>query len=563
MRMPARDRSVHLLRLRFGMAAVVVFQALFWMGRHSAEPGAALHEGLRLAIIATGLAAIAFTYLPAAERGARAAALVAGTVLLVLQPWLAAAQGLSMDRALPAMILGFVVCAIAASNTEVAVFTAGSVLATVASALAYAGPAGVPWIAVLLMLGSSVGGATIGLFRLRSEAQLTREIARRRTIESELRAAQAHLESILHGTSDGLLGVHYDAGGPLITFANRRFGEIFGFDPASVVGRRDEEVRALAAPSFRHPEDFERGVRALYERREDAQLVELEVAQPRPAVIERWSGPIRDQRGTAVGRIWSFRDVTQARAMAREREEYAARLEATNTELARASRAKDAFLANLSHELRTPLSVIIGYLKLVLEGGLTPEESAEFVLRSTASATHLLQLISDMLDLTRLEAGTAEIEVEQLPVAPVVHEVHALTQVLASAKGLELRVDADPAVRVLADRQRLKQVLLNLVGNALKFTHAGHVAVTAAARNGHVEFRVRDTGRGIPLDQQGLLFRKFMRLDTRTTATEEGVGLGLSICRELVTLMGGRIELASEGPGRGTEVRFTLPRVAE
>ncbi len=177
-------------------------------------------------------------------------------------------------------------------------------------------------------------------------------------------------------------------------------------------------------------------------------------------------------------RVWAFRDVTHQRGLTRELKEYAARLEATNVELARASRAKDSFLANLSHELRTPLGVIIGYQNLVLEGGLAPEEPAEFIQRSTASATRLLRLISDMLDLTRLEAGTAEITIEPLPVGPLIGEIR------------------------------------DLVGNALKFTAEGSVTVAAPAENGHVLFSVRDTGRGVPREQQGLLFRKFMRLDS-------------------------------------------------
>jgi len=205
--------------------------------------------------------------------------------------------------------------------------------------------------------------------------------------------------------------------------------------------------------------------------------------------------------------------------------------------------------------------VIIGYLNLVIEGGLRPEESRDFLLRSNQSAIHLLQLISDMLDLTRLESGTAVLTVEPLEVSPVLEEVRALTEVLASAKGLRLDVASAAGLVVLADRQRLKQVLLNLVGNALKFTAAGGVTVTASSEGGAVGFVVRDTGCGIPPDQQELLFGKFMRLDSRATAPTDGVGLGLSICRELVTLMGGQITLSSAGLERGTEVRFTLPEV--
>jgi signal transduction histidine kinase len=269
---------------------------------------------------------------------------------------------------------------------------------------------------------------------------------------------------------------------------------------------------------------------------------------------------MRDADGTIVGRLWAFRDVTRERATRRERDEHAARLETANAELERASRAKDLFLANLSHELRTPLAVIIGYLNLVIEGGLSPEEQRDFVVRSNDSAIHLLRLISDMLDLTRLESGTAVIAVEPMDAAPVVEEVRALTEVLAATKGLRIATAVDPTVAVLADPPRVKQILLNLVGNALKFTTTGGVTITVVTEGETVAFVVRDTGCGIPPEQQSLLFGKFMRLDSRATAPEDGVGLGLSICRELVTLMGGEIALTSAGLERGTEVRFTLPR---
>lgn len=247
---------------------------------------------------------------------------------------------------------------------------------------------------------------------------------------------------------------------------------------------------------------------------------------------------------------------TRVETELREAQHY---LERTNAELRRANRAKDVFLANLSHELRTPLSIIIGYQDLILEGGLPEVEVRDFIERSTASARHLLCLISDMLDLTRLEAGTAQLEVEPIGVEIILREVLQLTEVLARAKGLALHVTSQAGLHVLADPQRLKQVLLNLVGNALKFTQSGSVTVTADVDDGQVRFRVRDTGPGIPHNKQQLLFQKFVRLDTRATA-QQGVGLGLSICRELVTLMGGSIALRSEGTGRGTELCVTLPR---
>jgi signal transduction histidine kinase len=558
--MRSDDARNHILRLRVGMLIIAACQAVFWVVRAQVDPGLDLHPVIRSIILAQALGFVVVSFLPLGLRYAQPLSLVAGSSAIAWQAALSAVSGSSMDFILPLVILVFAVCGISANRREMVASALAATMAAVMVGLAHQRMgAEAPSLAILLIVSATAAGSLVSWFRLRSDELLRREIRTRKRIAAELRATQAHLESILNATSDGLLGVRYADGGHRISFANRRFGELFALDPDSVVGKLDAAVRAEASGSFRDPELFERDVQELYRDRAAERLTELDLVSPREGILERWSGPITDPHGSIVGRIWAFRDVTAARRMAREREEYATRLETTNAELGRASRAKDAFLANLSHELRTPLSVIIGYQNLVLEGGLSAEEAQEFLQRSTASATHLLQLISDMLDLTRLEAGTAELTIEPLPVAPLVREVRDLAEVLAAKKGLALRVDTSGDATVLGDRQRVKQVLINLVGNALKFTSEGEIRISAEQRNGMVYFRVSDTGRGISPEQQGLLFQKFMRLDTATTSSEEGVGLGLSICRELVTLMGGEIALASPGLGLGTEVRFALP----
>lgn len=544
------------------MAVVAVLHPLFWLGRHGRDPAEAAVEWVRLAIVLAAVGLIAFTYSRTAIRRFGQQAMLGGIALVLGGgSWILALQGWRTEYVIAPTIVFFVVAAIAVSPAETALTLVLALVAPAVATLARGvAPADLPVVQMLLLASAAIGGTFVSWFRIRSQALLREEIARRELLETDLDGARAHLESILNATSDGILGVRYTSAGPRISFANRRFGEIFELPPQAVVGALDESVRGAAARSFRHPEDFERNVAWLYAHPAAVRVDVLELVHPGPGVLERWSGPIEGADGAVVGRIWAFRDVTVERGMQRELDEHAAWLEASNAELARASRAKDLFLANLSHELRTPLSVIIGYLNHVLEGGLTAEESRDFLARSNRSAIHLLQLISDMLDLTRLESGTAVLSVEPISVAPVIDEVRTLTEVLASAKGLRLEVALDPDLWVLADPQRLKQVLLNLVGNALKFTSAGTVTVLTAVVGDEVAFVVRDTGCGIPVDQQELLFGKFMRLDSRATAPEEGVGLGLSICRELVTLMGGAITLTSAGLGCGTEVRFTLPR---
>lgn len=559
-----REDSLHAARLRIGMAVVAVLHPLFWFGRRGIDPAEAEVEWVRIAIVLVAVALIGFTYSATAVRRFGQLAMLAGIALVLGGgSWILALQGWRTEYVIAPTIVFFVVAAVAANPLESALVIALALVAPAACTLAHGVPlAQLPVVPMLLVVSAAVGGTFVSWFRVRSQTLLREEIARRAILEADLDGARAHLESILNATSDGILGVRYTPEGPRITFANRRFGELFELPPRAVVGALDDAVRDAAARSFRHPEEFERNVAWLYAHPDAVRVDELELVHPSPGVLERWSGPIESPDGAIVGRIWAFRDVTVERGMQREIDEHAAWLEATNAELARASRAKDLFLANLSHELRTPLSVIIGYLNHVLEGGLTPDEVIDFLQRSNRSAVHLLQLISDMLDLTRLESGTAVLSVEPIAVGPVVEEVRALAEVLASAKGLALDLRLDPDLRVFADPQRLKQVLLNLVGNALKFTSAGGVTVSAVADGGEVVFLVRDTGCGIPLDQQELLFGKFMRLDSRATAPVDGVGLGLSICRELVTLMGGKIGLTSAGLGEGTEVRFTLPSAA-
>jgi signal transduction histidine kinase len=545
------------------MAVVAVLHPLFWLERRGIDPTEVDVEWVRLGIVIGAVALIAFTYTSAVRRYGQHATLVGISLLLLASSWILVLQGWGTQYVIGPVILFFVIGAIAANALETAVIVGLALVAPLTLTLLHrAPPQGFPGVPLLLLASSAIGGTVTSWFRNRSQALLRQEIQRREQVEADLRGAHTHLESILNATSDGILDVQFAPDGPRISFANRRFGEIFRLSPTAVVGQLDRDVRASAARSFRSPVAFEENVAWLYANPDAVRVDELEIVHPRPVLLERWSGPVRDVDGSVVGRVWAFRDVTVERATRRERDEHAARLETANAELERASRAKDVFLANLSHELRTPLSVIIGYLNLVIEGGLSAEECRDFLVRSNQSAIHLLRLISDMLDLTRLESGTAVIAVEPMAVQPVLEEVRALTEVLATAKGLELVIDADPALFVLADRQRLEQILLNLVGNALKFTATGGVSVRAGAFADEVAFVVRDTGCGVPPDQQQLLFGKFMRLDSRATAPADGVGLGLSICRELVTLMGGHITLTSAGLACGTEVRFTLPRAS-
>lgn len=231
-----------------------------------------------------------------------------------------------------------------------------------------------------------------------------------------------------------------------------------------------------------------------------------------------------------------------------------------------ADRVKSAFLATMSHELRTPLNSIIGFTGIILlgrAGPLNPEQVKQLEM-VRGSARHLLALINDVLDISKIEAAQLEVTREPVAVRAAVEKVAGIVQPLAEKKGLALRVDLGREVdTVMSDQRRVEQVLLNLLNNAVKFTEQGAVTLrvwkeTAPGSRERLHFQVRDTGIGIKPADLATLFQPFRQVDSGLTRQHEGTGLGLAICRRLAGLMGGEINVESEW-GRGSVFTFTLP----
>jgi GAF domain-containing protein len=230
-----------------------------------------------------------------------------------------------------------------------------------------------------------------------------------------------------------------------------------------------------------------------------------------------------------------------------------------------ASQHKSQFLANMSHELRTPLNAILGYTELMADGayGEPSEKMLGILKRLEANGKHLLGLINDVLDLSKIEAGQLVLELSDYCIQDIAQTVRSTLEPLAADKKLAFKLELAPELPAgHGDGRRLTQVLINLVGNAIKFTDAGEVAIKAEANNGSFHVSVRDTGPGISAADQAKLFQEFQQADNTITKKKGGTGLGLAISKRIIAMHGGKIWVESQ-PGRGSTFAFTLPVVAE
>ena len=280
---------------------------------------------------------------------------------------------------------------------------------------------------------------------------------------------------------------------------------------------------------------------------------------------------IRNDRGEITGIIRSLLDVTErnlAAVAARKVEQYAMELRNKNEQLGHALEAarsatvaKSRFLASVSHELRTPLNGIIGFSELLHDGKLGPvtEDQVDVLGDILNSSRHLLQLINDVLDLSKVEAGRMEFHPEHCRIDTLAHEVRDVVRPLADKKGLHLALEVPPALTANIDPGRFKQVLYNYLSNAVKFTPQGGSVTLRIAPEGDKAFRleVEDTGIGIGADEVPRLFQEFSQLPNSRQA-DQGTGLGLALTRHIVEAQGGTVAVRSE-LGRGSVFSATLP----
>lgn len=368
----------------------------------------------------------------------------------------------------------------------------------------------------------------------------------------ETRAERRRLEALVETVPWGVLVEDEDG---QIALTNARFCELFALEdsPEELLGTSCDATAIKAIRLIEDPDAFVRGVQKALADGQQSLGVPVRTTDGR--ILERDYVPIVDRDGFR-GHLWQYRDVTERHQAAEMLEDARSKAEAANT-------AKSEFLAMMSHEMRTPLGVIVGIAEL-LRGDTTTDIRREFVERLESNSKALLQLIDSTLDFSRLENRQVQIESAELsPDALLESVVDSLTPG-ASTRGVRLLYGIAPDVpaRMLGDELRMRQVLTNLVGNALKFTNGDEVLVQARllhaedARQG-VLWSVSDHGPGIPRDRQARIFERFVRAES-PNSSRSGTGLGLAICRELCEAMDGTIEIDSD-EGRGSTFLVWLP----
>jgi PAS domain S-box-containing protein len=374
------------------------------------------------------------------------------------------------------------------------------------------------------------------LERALEELRITNRELDRRVVERtrDLAKALSRNQAILAGIADGVIVFDHDG---QATVANPAMGRLLGQPFEEIVGR---DIDTLMGGNV--DADDQEVISSLLK----------DQVQSYPGLKLQWGNktlsvsfaPVQDNLGQTAGTVAVFRDFTRE---------------------AELERMKSVFVSTVSHELRTPLNAILGYADMLKEAvyGTLSDKQLGAIERIMANSKRQLSIVNDLLDQAQIEAGKITLKVTPFNLAELVDDVQGVMGVLTQAKGLELtrHITTDVPAMVPGDQQRLHQILVNLVGNAIKFTEEGEIQVRVYRPNpAHWALEVSDTGCGIPPEAQPYIFDPFRQVDDSITREHTGSGLGLSIVKQLTTLMGGEITLASK-VGHGSTFTIVLPLV--
>jgi PAS domain S-box-containing protein len=414
------------------------------------------------------------------------------------------------------------------------------------------------WANVVITAMRNANGQLLGF------AKVTRDLTQRRAHEEELRRSEERFRLLIEGVKDYAIFM-LDANGRIVTW-NVGAERIKGYAARDIIGQHFSVFYPQDARESGWPEH------------------ELQVAAEKGSFVDTgwrvrkdgttfWANvtitALRDDAGRLIGYAKLTRDLTETKRTEaielanQQREEMLDAERSARMAAQRATRVKDEFLATLSHELRTPLSAILGWTQLLLKGESPrgPDEQKRAIEVIDRNARAQVQLIDDLLDLSRIMTGKLRLELHQISFASVVEAAVDSAQPSADAKGIRLKAMLGASQDIVsADGARLQQVVWNLLTNAIKFTpKGGQVHVLLQRVNSHLELSVSDTGIGIPPNYLPHVFDRFSQKDSSTTRAFGGLGLGLAICKQLVELHGGSITAASQGEGKGATFSVQLP----
>jgi len=401
-----------------------------------------------------------------------------------------------------------------------------------------------------------------------------RDVTERKRVEKQLRESEEKLRLMFESVSDGI--TVSDQNG-IITGANNRVAEIHGF------GTKDE-VLGKSALELIAPCDHERAMANMQKTLQQGSVRGLEYtllkADGSDFPGELSASVLKDASGNPVGFIAITRDITERKQAEQAVQEKNEQLDTQNEELQSqrqelmgktrelemASRAKSDFLSSMSHELRTPLNAVIGFSELMIDGipGEINDEQKQCLGDIWNSGQHLLNLINDVLDLSKVEAGKMELRLRDLNLADAINDAAQTVKLMLDKNRHQLAVNIEEGLpQVRADKSRLRQVVLNLLSNAINATPpGGEIAIDVSREGDWCQVSVVDNGIGIKKDDQENIFEAFTQVETLPDRRKEGTGLGLTLTKQFVEAIGGRIWLESEY-GKGSKFTFTLPLAKE
>ncbi len=382
----------------------------------------------------------------------------------------------------------------------------------------------------------------------RSVASLLDITGREQTL-NELKFQNVLLKIQQEVSLDGILIV--DENDTIISF-NQRFADIWEIPENIMALQSGEKALQYVIPKLSNPHEFVQRIRDLFKNKHKESLEEITLTDGR--ILERYSAPMVDSDDIYFGRIWYYRDIT-------EKKQTEIELTKAKEKAEESDRLKSAFLANMSHEIRTPMNGILGFADLLKKSDLTGEEQQQYITIINNSGERMLNIINDIVDISQIEAGLMDLNMSESNINEMIEFVYTFLKPEAERKNITFSykppLPAKEAI-IKTDPEKIYAVLTNLVKNAIKYTEKGGIEFGYVLKRDLLEFYVKDTGIGVPKKRQEAIFERFIQADIEDRMAYQGAGLGLSIAKAYVEMLGGKIWVESK-EGSGSTFYFTLP----